>query len=114
MPGQPFTPVAVHTTFQFGDTAEFAWGKRSRLRERLLWKVDQPHYFAFEGDYSPGKGASEEGYGGFIQLLGIEELNGAPRPRRARAAPAPRRSLAFTSPAPRAYLARAASAPRLY
>ena len=56
--------IAVHTTFQFGDTAEFAWGKRSRLREKLLWKVDAPHYFAFEGDYSPGKGASEEGYGG--------------------------------------------------
>ena len=70
-----FTPVAVHTTFQFGDTAEFAWGKRSRLREKLLWKVDAPHYFAFSGDYSPGKGATEEGYGGFIQLTGVEELN---------------------------------------
>ena len=70
-----FTPVAVHTTFQFGDTAEFAWGKRSRLREKLLWKVDAPHYFAFTGDYSPGKGATEEGYGGFIQLTGVEELN---------------------------------------
>ena len=34
------------------------------MREKLLWKVDAPHYFAFEGDYSPGKGASEEGYGG--------------------------------------------------
>jgi len=70
-----FTPVAVHTTCQFGDTAEFAWGKRSRLREKLLWKVDAPHYFAFTGDYSPGKGATEEGYGGFIQLTGVEELN---------------------------------------
>ena len=38
-------------------------------------QVDAPHYFAFEGDYSPGKGASEEGYGGFIQLTGVEELN---------------------------------------
>ena len=45
------------------------------MREKLLWKVDKPHYFAFSGDYSPGKGATEEGYGGFIQLTGVEELN---------------------------------------
>ena len=47
-----FEPVAVHTTFQFGDTAEFAWGKRSRLRERLLWLVDPPEYYAKRSAYS--------------------------------------------------------------
>ena len=31
-----FMPACVHTTFQFGDTAEFTWGKRSRLREKGL------------------------------------------------------------------------------
>ena len=65
-----FVPVAVHTTFQFGDTAEFAWGKRSRLREKLLWKVDSDDYFTRRGSYSPGKGADEAAYNGFIQLTG--------------------------------------------
>ena len=60
----------MHTTFQFGDTAEFAWGKRSRLRERLLWEVDDADYYAFAGDHSPGKGAVETGYGGFVQIVG--------------------------------------------
>ncbi|KAL1514707.1 hypothetical protein AB1Y20_003794 [Prymnesium parvum] len=65
-----FVPVAVHTTFQFGDTAEAAWGKRSRLREKLLWKVDDDAYYARAGSYSPGKGADETGYTGFIHLTG--------------------------------------------
>ena len=41
--------IAVHTTFQFGDTAEFAWGKRSRLREKLMWHVDSDSYYARVG-----------------------------------------------------------------
>jgi len=65
-----FLPVAVHTTFQFGDTAEFAWGKRERLRERQLWAVDSDDYFAMEGNYAAGKGAEEDGFRGFIQLVG--------------------------------------------
>ena len=34
-------PITVHFTFQFGDTAEFAWGKRSRLREKRLSKREK-------------------------------------------------------------------------
>ena len=41
-----FLPVCVHTTFQFGDTAEFTWGKRSRLREKNLWAVDDDSYYS--------------------------------------------------------------------
>jgi len=85
-----FVPVAVHTTFQFGDTAEFAWGKRSRLRERLLWEVDSADYYAFSGEYSPGKGAVETGYGGFVQIVG--ELMDP----KVLAAPLPRAEAAYT------------------
>eukprot|EP00966_Prymnesium_polylepis_P190893 4424302-Prymnesium_polylepis.1 len=69
-----FVPVAVHTTFQFGDTAEFAWGKRSRLREKLLWKVDSDDYYSRVGAYSPGKGADETGWAGFIEVTGKVDL----------------------------------------
>jgi hypothetical protein len=27
------TPIAVHLTYQFGDTADYVYGKRQRLRE---------------------------------------------------------------------------------
>ena len=66
-PRRGFVPVAVHTTFQFGDTAEFAWGKRSRLRERLLWKVDKDDYFTRSGG---GDHPSEAEYRGFLHLAG--------------------------------------------
>lgn len=36
-------------TPQFGDTPEFTWGKRSRLRERQLWLVDDGSYYARQG-----------------------------------------------------------------
>lgn len=44
-----FLPTCVHTTFQFGDTAEFTWGKRSRLREKSLWAVDDDGYYRRQG-----------------------------------------------------------------
>ena len=62
-----FLPACVHTTFQFGDTAEFTWGKRSRLREKRLWDVDEDVYFARKGT---GTHPAEEGYEGFLQLDG--------------------------------------------
>jgi hypothetical protein len=77
-----FEPVAVHTTFQFGDTAEFAWGKRSRLRERLMWTVDPDDYFAMEGSYAAGTGAEETGFRGFLQLTG--DVSAVPRGLRRR------------------------------
>mmetsp|Transcript_35834 Transcript_35834/g.114180 ORF Transcript_35834/g.114180 Transcript_35834/m.114180 type:complete len:314 (+) Transcript_35834:2-943(+) len=66
-----FSPVAVHTTFQFCDTAEFAWGKRSRLRERLLWLVDTDSYYQRVGPASePKPEPTELGYAGFLHLDG--------------------------------------------
>ena len=62
-----FTPVSVHTTFQFGDTPEFTWGKRNRLRERRLWLVDDDSYYARKG---PGTDPAEVTYSGFLQLVG--------------------------------------------
>lgn len=66
-----FSPVAVHTTFQFCDTAEFAWGKRSRLRERLMWLVDPDTYYERVGPASePKPEPTELGYAGFLHLDG--------------------------------------------
>ena len=62
------TPVAVHTTFQFGDTPEFTWGKRNRLREKRLWLVDDETYYQRRG---PGPDAHETEYNGFLQLSGV-------------------------------------------
>ena len=65
---------AVHTTFQFGDTAEFTWGKRSRLREARLWAVDDESYFRGGSGQSAhaAKGGQEaEGsFSNFLQLTG--------------------------------------------
>ena len=33
-------PLGVHTTFQFGDSAGFAYGKRERMRQAGLWRPD--------------------------------------------------------------------------
>ena len=38
-----------YTTFQFGDTPEFTWGKRNRLRERHLWLVEDDAYYRRDG-----------------------------------------------------------------
>ena len=62
-----FMPACVHTTFQFGDTAEFTWGKRSRLREKGLWAVDDDGYYRRQGT---GTHPAEASYEGFLQLTG--------------------------------------------
>ena len=62
-----FTPVSVHTTFQFGDTPEFTWGKRNRLREKQLWLVDDDSYYQRRG---PGPDPNEVSYSGYLQLTG--------------------------------------------
>ena len=77
-----FLPACVHTTFQFGDTAEFTWGKRSRLRERRLWAVDEPSYFTRVGK---GPHSAEASYEGFLRLSGdlldLSQLGGQPMAR---------------------------------
>jgi len=77
-----FSPVAVHTTFQFCDTAEFAWGKRSRLRERLLWLVDPDSYYERVGPASePQPEPTELEYSGFLHLDGaLLDMSSWPRP----------------------------------
>ena len=62
-----YTPISVHTTFQFGDTPEFTWGKRNRLREKRLWLVDDDAYYKRQG---PGPDPSEASYNGFLHLTG--------------------------------------------
>lgn len=70
-----FIPVSVHTTFQFGDTPEFTWGKRNRLRERQLWVVDSDSYYTRQG---PGLHPKEIEYDGFLQLVGPLVNDGLP------------------------------------
>ncbi|KAL3914662.1 MAG: hypothetical protein SGPRY_007552 [Prymnesium sp.] len=38
-------PIAVHTTYQYGDSAVYAYGKRQRLRDEKLWFMDPPEYY---------------------------------------------------------------------
>ena len=77
-----FLPVCVHTTFQFGDTAEFTWGKRSRLREKRLWAVDDDGYYRRQG---AGSHPAEATYEGFLllsgELLDLTQLKGKPLSR---------------------------------
>ena len=35
-------PVCVHTTYQYGDSTTYAYGKRERLRDAHLWLLDSP------------------------------------------------------------------------
>ena len=35
----------MHTTYQYGDAAKFAYGKRQRLREHGLWLADPDSYY---------------------------------------------------------------------
>ena len=39
-------PVAVHTTYQYGDATTYAYGKRERLRDAHLWLLDTPWLLA--------------------------------------------------------------------
>ena len=48
------TPCAVHTTFQFGDTPEFGFGKRQRMRSAGAWHLDNSTYFGHSGPNTPG------------------------------------------------------------
>ena len=77
-----FLPVCVHTTFQFGDTAEFTWGKRSRLREKRLWAVDDDGYYKRQGS---GPHPAEATYDGFLllsgEMLDLSQLKGRPLSR---------------------------------
>ena len=37
--------VALHATYQFGDSPEYSFGKRERLRRAGLWLVDDENYY---------------------------------------------------------------------
>lgn len=39
------TAVALHATYQFGDSPEYSYGKRERLRRAGLWAVDDHEYY---------------------------------------------------------------------
>jgi hypothetical protein len=39
-------PYAVHTTYQYGDSKEYAYGKRQRLRQHGLWFVEDDEYWS--------------------------------------------------------------------
>mmetsp|Transcript_19097 Transcript_19097/g.26441 ORF Transcript_19097/g.26441 Transcript_19097/m.26441 type:complete len:801 (-) Transcript_19097:47-2449(-) len=43
-------PIAVHLTYQFGDTADYVYGKRQRLREHGIWLMEEESYFT-DGDF---------------------------------------------------------------
>ena len=43
-------PFSVHPTYQYGDVPKFAFGKRQRMREFGVWKVDPDSYFT-EGNF---------------------------------------------------------------
>ena len=38
-------PYSVHLTYQYGDHARFAFGKRQRLRQAGLWATEEPEYY---------------------------------------------------------------------
>ena len=38
-------PYSVHLTYQYGDHASFAFGKRQRLRQAGLWAMEQAEYY---------------------------------------------------------------------
>ena len=40
------TPLAIHATYQYGDTSTYAYGKRERFRQTGLWLVDPPQHEA--------------------------------------------------------------------
>ena len=39
-------PYSVHLTYQYGDHASFAFGKRQRLRQAGLWAMEEADYYA--------------------------------------------------------------------
>ena len=44
------TPAVVHATYQFGDSPQYATGKRQRMREAGLWRAGAAEYFE-QGNY---------------------------------------------------------------
>ena len=52
------TPCAVHTTFQCGDTSQFGFGKRQRMRSAGAWHLDNATYFGHADPNKPGRAPS--------------------------------------------------------
>ena len=63
------TPTYYPTTSNSNSTLVLAnrWGKRSRLREKLLWAVDDDGYYRRQGS---GTHPAEATYEGYLQLTG--------------------------------------------
>ena len=40
------SPYSVHLTYQYGDHASFAFGKRMRLRQAGLWAMEEVDYYS--------------------------------------------------------------------
>ena len=53
-------PVAIHATYTFGDTPQYAFGKRERFREMSLWDVESPGYYG-DGTAEPKTPRNEGG-----------------------------------------------------
>ncbi|KAK3267673.1 hypothetical protein CYMTET_23785 [Cymbomonas tetramitiformis] len=53
-------PVALHATYQFGDTPEYSYGKRERLRQAGIWWVENDQFYA--GNYLVINGDMMEGF----------------------------------------------------
>ena len=44
-------PMAVHATYQYGDTKDFPFGKRQRFRDWGMWLADEPSEMVGDGQY---------------------------------------------------------------
>eukprot|EP00756_Hemistasia_phaeocysticola_P001511 Hpha_TRINITY_DN11063_c0_g2::TRINITY_DN11063_c0_g2_i1::g.92856::m.92856/K20784/XEG113; arabinosyltransferase len=62
-------PFSVHLTYQYGDAGRYAYGKRERMRQHGLWRVDSPDFYngkyisiAPEGAQMPFSGPEEVGW----------------------------------------------------
>lgn len=61
-------PYSVHLTYQYGDTGQYAYGKRERMRQAGIWHSDP------EGYYSEGKFLVIPDVGAQVRFEGPEEV----------------------------------------
>jgi hypothetical protein len=65
--GEPFS---VHLTYQYGDTGQYAYGKRERMRQAGIWHSDPESY------YTDGKFLVIPDVGAQVQFDGPETVVG--------------------------------------
>ena len=61
-------PYSVHLTYQYGDTGQYAYGKRERMRQAGIWRSDPPSY------YEEGKYLVISDVGAQVQFEGPEDV----------------------------------------